>query len=82
MDPALRELLERTVALEASDLHLRSGAVPKVRRSGSLEALPGEPLGAEQRALMLRLIGDRAEIRRRAAQASLELLRRTLSRES
>jgi twitching motility protein PilT len=54
MDPALRELLERTVALEASDLHLRSGAVPKVRRSGSLEALPGEALGAEQLALMLR----------------------------
>jgi competence/damage-inducible protein CinA-like protein len=35
----------------------------------------------DQRALMVRLVGDRDEIRRRAAQASLELLRRTLFRE-
>lgn len=54
LDADLRTLLEQVVALDASDLHLRSGAAPKVRRSGTLEALPVPALDPAELGRMLR----------------------------
>ncbi len=53
MDSSLRDLLQQVVALEASDLHLRAGAVPKVRRSGALEPLPVPAPAPDELARML-----------------------------
>ncbi|MCK5927589.1 MAG: Flp pilus assembly complex ATPase component TadA, partial [Nocardioides sp.] len=53
MDSTLRDLLQQVVVLEASDLHLRAGAVPKVRRSGALEPLPVPAPAADDLARML-----------------------------
>ena len=39
VDARLRDLLEAVCAADASDLHLRSGAVPRMRRGGALEAV-------------------------------------------
>jgi len=40
----IRALLQRVVAMEASDLHLKVGRVPVVRVSGRLRALDGTEL--------------------------------------
>jgi len=42
------ELLDRAVALEASDVHLSPGCPPAFRRNGLLRSEGSEPLGAEQ----------------------------------
>ncbi len=44
----LQELLEKTIELEASDLHLRVGTPPQVRIHGVMKILPGyKPLAEE-----------------------------------
>jgi twitching motility protein PilT len=48
------KLLERTVKMNGSDLHLASGAPPIVRRFGSLIRLEGEPLDPGKTRLLLR----------------------------
>lgn len=54
LHPDLTELLRLVVELGASDLHLRAGAVPKVRRTGSLEPLPVPVLDDEHLVRVLR----------------------------
>ena len=54
IDPVLLDLLARVVEVEASDLHLRSDAVPRVRRAGALEALPVPALDAVTLSALLR----------------------------
>lgn len=85
-EPVVRQMARGARSTTGSDVGIAITGV-----AGPTGGTPEKPVGTvwiaidvqgEQRALMLRLIGDRAEIRRRAAQASLELLRRTLSRES
>ena len=45
---SIDDLLEQTVALNASDLHLSVGSSPAVRIRGEIHRLAGtEPLGAE-----------------------------------
>lgn len=48
------KLLERTVKMKGSDLHLASGAPPIVRRFGSLIRLEGDAMDGEKAQLLLR----------------------------
>lgn len=54
VDPRLRALLEAVVTAGASDLHLRAGAVPRMRRGGLLEAIGDEAYDAAALSLALR----------------------------
>ena len=84
-EPVVRQMARGAREITNADVGIAITGV-----AGPSGGTPDKPVGTvwiaidvqgDQRALMLRLIGDRAEIRRRAAQASLELLRRTLFRE-
>ena len=49
MSLSIKELLAKTIELEASDLHIVVGAPPMIRLHGVLEPLPGiEPLKADE----------------------------------
>ena len=48
----LKELLAQAVAMGASDIHIKSGAQPRLRISGTLAHIEAEPLGDED---MLRI---------------------------
>ncbi|MEW6731660.1 MAG: PilT/PilU family type 4a pilus ATPase [Acidobacteriota bacterium] len=50
----VERLLERTVKLRGSDLHLATGAPPIVRRFGSLIRLEGDPLDLDKARVLIR----------------------------
>lgn len=60
---AMERLFRRMVEQEASDLHLRTGEPPVLRRHGELCRQEQEPLGAEQLEAMLLAIMGPKEVR-------------------
>ena len=85
-EPVVRQMARGVRATTAAGIGIAITGV-----AGPDGGTPEKPVGTvwiaadvdgAQRATMLRLIGDRGEIRRRAAQASLELLRRMLTAEA
>ncbi|MBN2445823.1 MAG: PilT/PilU family type 4a pilus ATPase [Phycisphaerae bacterium] len=47
-EPTLNKFFKATIKLKVSDLHLKAGKPPTVRRKGDLKPLTGGPLTAEQ----------------------------------
>ena len=74
----LDELLELTLAMGASDLHLSAGAPPSVRIHGDIEPLAGhEPLHPDsiQRAIFAVLTTQQRAIQARSTLAAVRRLR-------
>ncbi len=68
----LRELMERALEQEASDLHLVVGTPPCLRVHGAIQFLEGEPLTAQQIRDMVREILTPAQAQRLDADLELE----------
>ncbi len=58
-DPSLADLLRHARAVSASDLHLGTGTIPRIRVHGRLTPLPmPEPTEAQMEAWVLPMLGD------------------------
>jgi twitching motility protein PilT len=69
----LNGLLRHAVELGASDIHLKLGRPPVLRRDGGLVALETAPLGEADLASILDIVGARSPERRAAFEASGDL---------
>jgi twitching motility protein PilT len=69
----LNGLLRHAVELGASDIHLKLGRPPVLRRDGGLAALDTAPLGEADLASILDIVGARSPERRAAFEASGDL---------